>query len=80
MSKLGDDAVHCRNRLSAHDYRGTTADDRATYRKWILGMVVFYSTLLLVCGIVATVSEPDASLTRLTSLSARAPAVSPGSN
>jgi hypothetical protein len=80
MSEHGDDAGHCPNGLSAQNYQAATAEDRATYRKWIRGTVVFYSTLLLISGVVAIVNYSSTSLTRLTSLSARPAAVSPGSN
>jgi hypothetical protein len=80
MPEHGEDAGHCPNGLSAHNYRGASAEDRAIYRKWILGMVVFYSALLLVSGVVAIVVDASPGLTRLTSLSARTTAASPGSN
>lgn len=80
MPEHGDDAGHCSNGLSAQNYQGATAEDRATYRKWIRGTVVFYSTLLLISGVVAIVSYSNTSLTRLTSLSAHPAAASPGSN
>ena len=34
-----------------------TVEARATYRKWILGLVVFYSALLLFSGAVAIVID-----------------------
>ena len=80
MPEHGDDAGHHRNGLSTQNYRGASPEDRAIYRKWILGMVVFYSALLLVSGVVAVVIEASPGLTRLTSLSARTTAASPGSN
>jgi hypothetical protein len=80
MPEHGDDAGHGSNGLSAQNYQGATAEDRATYRKWIRGTVVFYSTLLLISGVVAIMSYSNTSLTRLTSLSARPAAGSPGSN
>ena len=80
MPEHGDDAGHCRNGLSTQNYRGASPQDRAIYRKWILGLVVFYSALLLVSGVVAIVIEASPGLTRLTSLSARTTAASPGSN
>jgi hypothetical protein len=56
MSEHGGDAGHCSNGLTARNYRGATAEDRATYRKWMRGIVVFYSVLLLLTGVVAVVS------------------------
>jgi hypothetical protein len=80
MPEHGDDAGHYRNGLSTQNYCGASPEDRAIYRKWILGMVVFYSALLLVSGVVALVIEASPGLTRLTSLSARTTAASPGPN
>ena len=80
MPEHGDDASHCRNGLSRQNYRGASPEDRAIYRKWILGLVVFYSALLLFSGAVAIVIDASPGLMRLTSLSARTIAASPGSN
>ena len=38
MPEHGDDAGHCSNGLSAQKYREATAEERATYRKWIRGI------------------------------------------
>ena len=80
MPEYGDDAGQRRIGLSTQNYRGASPEDRAIYRKWIVGMVVFYSALLLVSGVVAIVVDASPGLTRLTSLSARTTAASPGSN
>jgi hypothetical protein len=77
MPEHGDDVGHCRNGLSTQNYRGASPEDRAIYRKWMLGMVVFYSALLLVSGVVAIVVDASPGLMQLTSLSARATAASP---
>ena len=77
MPEHGDDAGYRRNGLSTRNYREATPEERAIYRKWILGMVVFYSALLLVSGTVAIVVEASPGLTRLTSLSAHTTTVSP---
>jgi hypothetical protein len=68
MLEHGDDAGHCSNGLSAQNYRGATAEERAIYRKWIRGTIFLYSTLVLIFGVVAIVSYSDTSLTRLTTL------------
>jgi hypothetical protein len=34
MLEHGDDAGHCSNGLSAQNYRGAIAEERAIYRKW----------------------------------------------
>jgi hypothetical protein len=80
MPEHGDNAGNFRNGLSTQNYRGASPEDRAIYRKWIVGMVVFYSALLLGSGVVAIVVDASLGLTRLTSLSARTTAASPGSN
>jgi hypothetical protein len=80
MPEHGDDAGHCRNGLSTQNYRGASQEDRALYRKWILGMVVFYGALLMISGVVAIVIDAGPGLTRLTSLSARTTVASPGSH
>jgi hypothetical protein len=80
MPEHGDDAAHCSNGLSSRNYRQATPEERATYRKWILGMVVFYCTLLLISGVVAFVVDSGAGATRFTSLSAPATAGSARSN
>ena len=67
----GADAGHCSNGLSAQNYRGATAEERAIYRKWIRGTIAFYSTLVLIFGVVAILSYSDTSLTRLTTLLGR---------
>jgi hypothetical protein len=76
----GNDAGHCRNGFSARDFRQATSADRSTYRKWLLGMAVFYCTLLLLSGVVAVVTEASPGLTRLTSLSPHTTAASPRSH
>jgi hypothetical protein len=80
MPEYGDDAGQRRIGLSTQNYRGASAEDRAVYRKWILGLVVFYSALLLFSGAVAIVIDASPGLMRLTSLSARPIVASPGSN
>jgi hypothetical protein len=76
----GDDAAHCGSRFSAQDYRGATPADRSTFRKWIFGVVVFYSALLLAFGVFAVVIDQGLGLTRLTSLSIHGMAAVPRSN
>jgi hypothetical protein len=77
MLQHRDDAGQCRNGLSSRDFRQATAADRTTYRKWLLGMVVFYCTLLLIFGVVAIVTDVSPGLTRLTSLSTHTTPASP---
>lgn len=66
----GDDAGHCSNGLTAQKYREATSDERATYRKWMRGIVAFYCALLLVSG-VAIAGYSKVSLTQFTNLSSR---------
>jgi hypothetical protein len=75
----GDDAGRCSNGLTAQKYREATTEERATYRKWMRGIVAFYSALLLVAGI-AIAGYSKAGLTQLTNLSARSVAASPRVN
>ena len=53
----GDDCAHCSNGLTASKFRESTGDDRATFRKWIRGMLIAYCALLLVSGVVMFVSS-----------------------
>ena len=80
MPEHGDDAGHCRNGLSVQNYREASAEERATYRRWGVGIAVFYSALLLIFGIVAIANDSGDSRTKLTSLSAHSTAASARSN
>ncbi len=81
MLEHRDDAGHCSNGLSAKDYRGATSEDRSLYRKWVVGMVGFYSALLLLSGVVAILVDANSTgQTRVTNLSAQPTAGSHKSN
>jgi hypothetical protein len=67
----GDDAGHCSNGASAWNYAAASAADRATFRLWMRGVVVFYVGVLAICGAVAMVSYNDVGLTRLADLYAQ---------
>jgi hypothetical protein len=69
MPAQRDHAGHRSNGLSARNCREATPEERVTYRKWILGMAVFYCALLLISGVVAFVVDSGAGSTRVTSLS-----------
>lgn len=70
MPGHGDDAGHTSKGSSARNYREANAEERATYRKWMVGIILFYCTLLLISGVVAiTIDASTTSLTRLTTLS-----------
>jgi len=80
MDEDGDDAAHCSNGLSAEAYRAATAEERAVYRKWIRGTVVFYSTIALISGFVMIVSYANTDMTRLTTLSGQPATVASRTN
>jgi hypothetical protein len=65
----GDGVRHCSNALSAQHDRTATAADRTAYRKWVLGIVVLCSTLLLISGVVAIMIGWNTNLTRLSTVS-----------
>jgi hypothetical protein len=71
----GDDAGHCTPGLPVRNSWEATAEDQAIYRKWIKGMVVFYSALLLMAGIVAVLIDAGLGSTTSPSLAARSTAV-----
>jgi hypothetical protein len=76
----GDDAGHCSNGASAWNYAAASAADRATFRLWMRGVVVFYVGILTICGAVAMVSYNDVGLTQLADLYAQMTAAPFGSN
>jgi hypothetical protein len=53
----GDDCAHCSNGLTASKFRESTDDDRATFGRWIRGMVIAYCALLLVSGVLVLVNS-----------------------
>jgi hypothetical protein len=57
MIANGDDAGHCASGLTAQKFREATEEERATYRRWLRGIIFFYFGLLFVSGVaVATYS------------------------
>jgi hypothetical protein len=80
VAEHGDDAGRCCNGLSARSYRAASAGDRALYRKWIFGMVLFYSMLLLISGVVAIVVDSNPGQTKFTTRSAQPTLASSRSN
>ena len=64
----GDDAGHCTNGLTARKFRDSTSEERATYRRWIRGIIFFYCGLLFIAG-VAVVLYSGTGRTELTKLS-----------
>ena len=69
----GDDAGHCSNGLTASKFREATSEERATYRRWIRGIVFFYCGLLFIAG-VAVVNYSGTGRTELMKLSVNQPA------
>jgi hypothetical protein len=63
----GDDAGHCSNGLTVRKFREATSDERATYRRWIRGIIFFYCGLLFIAG-VAVVNYSGTGRTDLTKL------------
>lgn len=63
----GDDAGHCSNGLTARKFREATSEERATYRRWIRGIIFFYCGLLFVAGI-AVVNYSGTGRTDVTKL------------
>src|SRR6266478_1310962 len=61
-----------------HDREPTA--NRTAYRKRVLGIVVLCSTLLLISGVVAIMIGWNVNLTRLSTVSMEATAVSPSTN
>ncbi len=56
MQHDGNDAAHCPNAMTARNFRASTAEERAIYRKWIRGAVVVYGALFLICTVLAAVN------------------------
>ncbi len=73
----GDAAAHYSNGLTAKRYRVETEEERATYRRWMRGIVAFYCVLALVTGLLAAANYSGAGFTQLTHLSGRPAATSP---
>jgi len=63
----GDDAGHCANALTPLRFREANSEERATYRRWVRGMVVLYCTLLVASGILIFVSS-DGTRTQVSQL------------
>jgi hypothetical protein len=62
---------HCSNGLTAKRYREATEEERATYRKWMRGIIAFYGVLVLATGLLAAANYSGAGFTQLTNLSVR---------
>jgi hypothetical protein len=67
MFKDGDDAGHCSNGLTVRKFREATSEERATYHRWLRGIIFFYCGLLFIAG-VAVVNYSPTGRTDLTKL------------
>ena len=70
-------AGHYSNGLRAKRYRAATEEERATYHKWMRGIIAFYCVLALATGLLVAVNYSGAGFTQLTHLSVRPAATSP---
>ena len=77
MLDHGDAASHYSNGLRSKLYRAETEEERATYHKWMRGIIAFYCVLALATTLLAVVNYSGAGLTQLTHLSVRPAATSP---
>lgn len=80
MSGHGDVAGYCSSGLSVRRFQAATPEERTVYRKWIFGMVAFYTTLLLISGVVAIAIDSSSNSTKLTAASTQRAAVSHRTN
>jgi hypothetical protein len=76
MLSDGADVGRRSNGRIARKLREATAEERASYRKWMRGVIAFYSVALLVSAVILFVGYSSGGLTQLTNLAARhAPAL-----
>jgi hypothetical protein len=72
-----EDGDFAGNGVTAKRYREATEEERATYQKWMRGIIAFYSVLVLATGLLAAASYSGAGSTQLTKLSTPPAATSP---
>ena len=77
MLDHGNSAGHYSNGLRAKPYRAETEEERATYHKWMRGIIAFYCVLALATTLLAAANYSGVGLTQITHLSVRAAATSP---
>jgi len=53
MFTNGDDADYRCNGSAAKKFREATSEERATYRRWLRGIICFYCGLLFASGVAA---------------------------
>jgi hypothetical protein len=71
MVSDGDDAGRCSNGLTAQRFREATAEERATYRRWLRGTIAFYVVVLAISGAIAVANYSGIGLTQIADLAAR---------
>ena len=76
MLEDDDVAGHYSNGMTAKRYREATEEERATYQRWMRGIIAFYGVLMLATGLLAAASYSGVGVTQLTKLSAP-PAATP---
>jgi hypothetical protein len=72
-----DSAAQYSHGSTAKRYREETEEERATYRRWMRGIVAFYCVLVLVIGLHVAVKYSGAGFTQLTHVSGRPAATLP---
>ena len=81
MPEDDDSADHYSYGMTAKKYREATEEERATYQRWMRGIIAFYGVLFLATGLLAAASYSGAGFTQITKLSAPpAAATSPRAN
>jgi hypothetical protein len=51
------DASQCPNELTAERFQNALPEERATYRRWLRGVVAFYCVLFLTLGAIISFSS-----------------------
>jgi hypothetical protein len=65
-----DDGDIAGNGMTSKRYREATEEERATYQRWMRGIIAFYGALVLAIGLLAAASYSGTGSTQLTKLSA----------
>ena len=77
MLEHGDVAGHYSNAMTAKRYREATKEERATYQRWMRGIITFYGVLVLATGLLAAAGYSGAGSTQLSKLSVPSATTSP---
>ena len=65
-----DDGDIAGNGMTSKRYREATEEERATYQRWMRGIIAFYGVLVLATGLLVAANYSGAGSTQLTKLSA----------